>query len=70
MLVFEEPLFCNGFLQTHDLQSACLRASLRGAGCTKLGHLMKLTVLPSHVLIERSKITSMLCVQQDGGRGL
>uniref|UniRef100_A0A4W6F6F5 Reverse transcriptase domain-containing protein n=1 Tax=Lates calcarifer TaxID=8187 RepID=A0A4W6F6F5_LATCA len=59
MWVFEEPLFCNGFLKTLALQSASLRTSLRGAGCTKVGHLMKLTAVPVNVRRERSKITSI-----------
>ena len=58
MWLFEEPLFFNNFLGTRTLQSASLRASLREAGCTKLGHLMKMTAISVDVLRVRSNITS------------
>uniref|UniRef100_H3BW47 Reverse transcriptase domain-containing protein n=1 Tax=Tetraodon nigroviridis TaxID=99883 RepID=H3BW47_TETNG len=50
MWVFEEPLFFNSFLRSH------LRARLRAAGCTKLGHLMAPSCLEN--LRMRSNITS------------
>ncbi|TDH11028.1 hypothetical protein EPR50_G00081890 [Perca flavescens] len=48
--------FYNSVLQAW--QSASLRASLREAGCTKLGHLMKMTAISVDVLRARTNITS------------
>lgn len=64
MWVFEEPLFCNGLLESPALQSASLRTKLREAGCTKVGHLMKLTTLSEDILRERIKITSTRLVNR------
>ena len=43
------------------MQSASLRTSLREAGCTKLGHLMKMTV---DTLRMRSNITSVRLINK------
>lgn len=64
MWVFEEPFFCIVFLRTQALQSDSMRASLRGAGCTKLGHLMRLIAFPVNVLREKSKITSIQLINR------
>uniref|UniRef100_A0A3Q3ERM5 Reverse transcriptase domain-containing protein n=1 Tax=Labrus bergylta TaxID=56723 RepID=A0A3Q3ERM5_9LABR len=61
MWIFEEPLFFNDFIRTPTLQSASLRASFREAGCTKLGHLVRLTL---DALKERTNITSSRVVER------
>ncbi|KAL7389733.1 hypothetical protein ABVT39_008789 [Epinephelus coioides] len=58
MWVFEEPLFLNSFIRTQTLQSESLRSSLTEAGCTKLGHLMRLTSTSVDLLRERANVTS------------
>uniref|UniRef100_A0A8D3BRM1 Reverse transcriptase domain-containing protein n=1 Tax=Scophthalmus maximus TaxID=52904 RepID=A0A8D3BRM1_SCOMX len=62
--VFEEPLFFSNFLRTRTLQSASLRANLREAGCTKLGHLMRMTAASVNRLRETSNITSARLVHR------
>lgn len=64
MRLFEEPLFYNTFIKTRTLQSASLRASLRIAGCTKLGHLMKMTSTAMEALMERSNISSVRLINR------
>lgn len=64
MWLFEEPLFFNNFLRTQTLQSASLRSSLREAGCTKLGHLMKMTATSMDTLRARSNITSIRLINR------
>ncbi|TKS66148.1 putative 149 kDa protein ORF 2 [Collichthys lucidus] len=58
MWLFEEPLFFNNFIRAQTLLSASLRVSLREAGCTKLGHLIRMTAGSVDTLRERSNITS------------
>lgn len=56
--LFEEPLFFNNFLRTRLLQSASLRSNFCEVGCTKLGHLMKMTATSVNSLRARSSISS------------
>lgn len=44
MWLFEEPLHFSHFIRTNCLSSPSLQASLRQAGCVKLGHLMGTSV--------------------------
>ncbi|KAJ3599422.1 hypothetical protein NHX12_033385 [Muraenolepis orangiensis] len=62
MWVFEEPLFFNGLLRARTLQSASLRTSLREAGCTKVGHLMKAKA--TSLLRRRSNTSSIRILDQ------
>ncbi|XP_075888844.1 uncharacterized protein LOC142892515 [Nelusetta ayraudi] len=62
--LFEELLFFNDFLTTRSLQSASLRSNLREAGCTKLGHLMRMAVGSMDVLREKSNINSIRLLQK------
>ena len=55
--LFEEPLFLNSFMSTQTLMSAILWANLSGAGCTKLGHRIKMTATPFDNLRNNSNIT-------------
>ena len=64
MWLFEEPLFYNDLIRTQTLQSASLRACLREASCTKLGHLMKMTATSVDALKERSNITSIRLISR------
>ena len=64
MWLFEEPLFFNTLIQTQTLQSASLRAYFREAGCTKLGHLMKMTATSVDILRQRSNITSIRVINR------
>ncbi|KAK5852456.1 hypothetical protein PBY51_023923 [Eleginops maclovinus] len=59
MWLFEEPLFFNKLIRIRSLQSASLQASLREAGCTKLGHLMKSKMTSLEILRRKSNITSI-----------
>lgn len=64
MWLLEEPLFYNNFIRTQTLHSASLRVSLREAGCTKLGHLTKMTATSTTTLRERSNITSIRLINK------
>ncbi|KAJ3590378.1 hypothetical protein NHX12_008329 [Muraenolepis orangiensis] len=64
MWVFEEPLFFNGLLRARTLQSASLRTSLRQAGCTKVGHLMKAKAKSLEALRRRSNTSSIRILDQ------
>ncbi|KAJ3599091.1 hypothetical protein NHX12_033054 [Muraenolepis orangiensis] len=64
MWVFEEPLFFNGLLRARTLQSASLRTSLREAGCTKVGHLMKAKATSLEALRRRSNTSSIRILDQ------
>ncbi|KAJ3599425.1 hypothetical protein NHX12_033388 [Muraenolepis orangiensis] len=64
MWVFEEPLFFNGLLRARTLQSASLRTSLREAGCTKVGHLMKAKATSLETLRRRSNTSSIRILDQ------
>ncbi|KAJ3595663.1 hypothetical protein NHX12_004966, partial [Muraenolepis orangiensis] len=59
MWVFEEPLFFNGLLRTRTLQSASMQTSLREAGCTTVGHLMKAKATSLEALRRRSNTSSI-----------
>lgn len=54
--LLEEPLFFNRFIRTQTLQSASLRTRLREVGCTKLGHLVKMSSTASAVVAFRQSI--------------
>ncbi|KAJ3605666.1 hypothetical protein NHX12_027711 [Muraenolepis orangiensis] len=64
MWVFEEPLFFNVLLRARTLQSASLRTSLREAGCTKVGHLMKAKATSLEALRRRSNTSSIRILDQ------
>jgi len=59
MWLFEEPLFFNKYTKTQTLQSDSLRTKLKEAGCTKLGHLMKVTGTSMDAQRKNSNITSI-----------
>ena len=58
MWLFEEPLLFSDLLKTQTLQFASLRAKFRVAGCTKLGHLLRMTATSDDALRDSSNITS------------
>ncbi|KAK2897116.1 hypothetical protein Q8A73_013496 [Channa argus] len=64
MWVFEEPLFFNNFIRTQTLQSTSLRTSFREAGCTKVGHLMKMSRPSLTTLREATGIRSIRLLGQ------
>ncbi|KAK2902533.1 hypothetical protein Q8A73_012279 [Channa argus] len=64
MWVFEEPLFFNNFIRTQTLKSTSLRTSFREAGCTKVGHLMKMSRPSLTTLREATGIRSIRLLGQ------
>ncbi|KAK2897108.1 hypothetical protein Q8A73_013488 [Channa argus] len=68
MWVFEEPLFFNNFIRTQTLQSTSLRTSFREAGCTKVGHLMKMSRPSLTTLREATGIRSIRLLGQGAGK--
>ena len=62
--LLKEHLFFNSFISTRILLSASLQTNLRGAGCTKLGHLMKMMTTSVDNLRNSSNITSIRLINK------